>query len=120
MRGHAERGLEHAELLLRIVERLIELRHLGVDLVLLLHLLRRAGGLQHVEVGDVRLVHRVAGIRQPLRGDDVGVDLRLVGLLVRGVRGEGAVDVAGRRRLRLIEVGLLFNCATIWPMFIAP
>ena len=80
MRRHAERGLERPQLLLRIVERMLELRHLGVDLVLRLHALARAGGLQHVEVGDVVFAHRIAGARQPLRRLDVRVDLALAAL----------------------------------------
>ena len=82
VRRHAERREQRSELLLRIVEGLVELRHLRVDLVLRLHALARAGGLQHVEVGDVRLVHGVAGVGQPLRGLDVRVDLRLLRGLV--------------------------------------
>ena len=54
-------------LLLRVAERLLELRRGSVDFVLHLHRFGRAGGLQHVEVSDVRLVHAVAGVGQPLR-----------------------------------------------------
>ena len=131
VRRHAERSLERPELLLRIVERLVELRHLGVDLVLRLHRLRRAGGRQHVVVGDVLLAHRIAGVRQPLRRQDVRVDLRLLRASVwrggwwrrRVVRAcsevLAAIDVARRRSLRLSEIGL-FRFASIWPMFWAP